>query len=183
MRKTAVMLAVAMILAGCSGEEKQETGNRQQAAGDGRRDARSQRELAAEIAAAEKMRKDEAEARYGEIRASWLGKRVRWTVSVLPALCRSAAACHALPFDRLGADRAIVQGWMPRLRLDAAGFAALQVRCSGQARCPVTIDATIAELTLSTEEPTALTLADVLTVTTPSSRADRRAGGRPRWRM
>ncbi len=162
--KTAVMLAVLMALA-CSSEQKQATGDRQQATGDrqqatgdGRRDVRTQRDLAADIAGAEKMRKDEAEVRYGEIRASWLGKRVHWTVSVLPALCRSAETCHALPFDRLGSDRAVVQGWMPRLRLDRASFAALQTRCAGRARCPVTLEATIAEMTLSTEEPTSLTL-------------------------
>jgi hypothetical protein len=162
--KTAVMLAVVMVLGGCSGEEKEkpETGDRGQETGDGRRDARTQRELAAEIAGAEKLRKDEQEIRYGEIRASWLGKRVTWTVDVLPALCRSAESCHALPFDRMGADRAIVQGWMPRLRLDGATFAALEARCTGRARCPVTVEATVSDFTLSADEPTSLALADVV---------------------
>jgi hypothetical protein len=159
MMKTAVMLAVVTVLGGCSREQqKQATGDGQQATGDRRRDERTQRDLAAEIAGADRLRKDEAEARYGQIRTSWLGKRVTWTVDVLPALCRSAENCHALPFDRLGADRAIVQGWMPRLRLDGATFAALEARCAGRARCPVTVEATVAELSLSTDEPTSLTL-------------------------
>ena len=85
------------------------------------------------------------------------------------ALCRSAASCHALPFDRLGADRAIVQGWMPRLHLDAASFSALQARCDGRARCPVTVQATVAALALSVDEPTSLTLGDVLVVSPAGS--------------
>jgi hypothetical protein len=161
--KTALMLAILTVLACGSKEQKQETGDRRPATGDGRRrDKRSQRDLANEIAGAEKMRRDDADAAYDRIRTSWLGKRVMWTVDVVPALCRSAESCHALAFDRLGADRAVVQGWMPRLRLDQAGFAALEARCAGRARCSVTVAATVAELTLSTDEPTSLTLADVL---------------------
>ena len=62
---------------------------------------------------------------------------------------------------RLGSDRAVVQGWMPRLRLDATTFAGLQSRCAGRARCAVTLEATIADFTLSNEEPTSLSLAGV----------------------
>jgi len=164
MMKTAVMLTALTVLAGCSREQKQQaTGDGQQATGNRQQQkAGTQRDLAAEIASADKMRKDEAEARYTEIRASWIGKRVRWTVDVLPALCRSAEACHALPFDRMGADRAIVQGWMPRLRLDGATFAGLEARCTGRGRCPVTVEATVSDFTLSADEPTSLTLADVV---------------------
>jgi hypothetical protein len=160
--KTAVILVILTAL-GCSSEQKQARDGRPETI-DGRQDERTQRDLANEIAAAETMRKDEVDGRYGQIRKSWLGKRVMWTVDVMPALCRSAESCHALAFDRLGADRAVVQGWMPRLRLDQAGFTALRARCAGQARCPVTVAATVAELTLSTDEPTSLTLADVLVV-------------------
>jgi len=159
--KTAVMLAVLTALAGCSREEKQETGNRQPATGSGQRDTRTQRDLAMEIGAAEKLPEEQAAARYDQIRKGWLGKRVTWTLDLVPALCRSADSCHALAFDRLGADRAIVQGWMPRLRLDRAGFAAYQTGCASRARCPVTVEATVAALTLSVDEPTSLTLADV----------------------
>jgi len=156
--KTAVIVMCMTALACAREQQKQATGDGQQATGDGRQRAGTQRDLAREIAAAEKLRKDEAELRYGAIRTSWLGKRVTWTVDVLPALCRSAESCHALPFDRTGADREIVQGWMPRLRVDGATFAALRARCAGRARCPVTVEGTIAELTLSTDEPTSLTL-------------------------
>lgn len=161
----AVMVVALTVLAGCSRENDDDrrpgTGDGQRATVSVQNDTRSQRDLAQEIAGAERLRKDEAEERYGQIRASWLGKRVTWTLDLLPALCRSAGECHALPFDRLGADRAIVQGWMPRLRLDPATFAALQAGCAGRARCPVTVEGTVAELALSTEEPTSLTLAGV----------------------
>ena len=159
--KSAAMVAVLMMLVGCSREEKQETGNRQPATGNGQRDARSQRDLAMEIALAEKLPKDEAAARYDQIRKGWLGKRVTWKLDLVPALCRAPDTCHALPFDRLGADRAIVQGWMPRLRLDRASFSAFQTRCPTLGRCPVTVEATVAALTLSVDEPTSLTLGDV----------------------
>ncbi|HEY8141177.1 MAG TPA: hypothetical protein VIG06_00845 [Kofleriaceae bacterium] len=161
--KTAVMLVAVAMLAGCSKREDrtQDTGHRTQDTGHGTIDGRTQRDLAAEIAGAEKLRRDEADAEYGRIRKSWLGKRVSWKVDVMSALCRSADECHALPFDRLGTDRTVVQGWMPRLRLDPATFAGLQARCAGRARCPVTVEATVADFTLSTEEPTSLTLAGV----------------------
>lgn len=159
--KAAAALALLAALAGCSRGEEPEAGERRPAAAGAPADARSQRDLAMEIADAENLRKDEQDARYGAIRKSWLGRRVTWKLDVMPALCRAADACHALPFDRLGADRDVVQGWMPRLRLDPAGFAALEARCAGLARCPVTVEATVAELTLSVDEPTSLTLADV----------------------
>ncbi len=162
--KTAVMLAVVTVLAGCSRESSNRTpgtGHRTQDTGHERIDWRSQRDLAMEIGAAEKLPEEQAAARYDQIRKGWLGKRVTWTLDLVPALCRSADSCHALAFDRLGADRAIVQGWMPRLRLDRAGFAAYQTGCASRARCPVTVEATVAALTLSVDEPTSLTLADV----------------------
>lgn len=158
----APLIALALLtVISCSRDDsngRQKTGDRKQATGTAQIDRRSQRDLAGEIAQAERLRKDEADVEYGRIRKSWLGKRVSWKVDVMNALCRSADECHALPFDRLGADRAVVQGWMPRLRLDPASFAGLQARCAGRVRCPVTVQATIAELTLSTQEPTSLTL-------------------------
>lgn len=160
MSTRAIALALLTLIA-CSRENDNKSGNRKQETGHGESDSRSQRDLATEIAEAEKMRRDEAADAYGKIRKSWLGKRVTWKVDVMPALCRTADACHALAFDRLGADRAVVQGWMPRLRLDAATFAALDARCRGRARCPVTVQATVADFTLSADEPTSLTLGDV----------------------
>lgn len=161
----APLIALALLtVISCSRDEndgRQEPGDGKQETGDGQIDARTQRDLAGEIARAERLRRDEADVEYGRIRKSWLGKRVSWKVDVVSALCRSADECHALPFDRLGADRTVVQGWMPRLRLDPASFAGLKARCAGRARCPVTVQATIAELTLSTQEPTSLTLAGV----------------------
>jgi hypothetical protein len=114
----------------------------------------SQRDLAREIAEAERD-----ERLFRKVARKWNGARVTWTVDVIAALCRTREACHALPFDRLGADRAIVQGWMPRLDLDPASFAALRATCGGTSRCPVTVEATIADLVVSPEEPTSLTLA------------------------
>jgi hypothetical protein len=160
-RLIALSLLAAMACSRENNDRTQDTGRRTQDTGHGQIDPRSQRELATEIAEAERLRKDEQGARYGAIRKSWLGKRVTWKVDVVPALCRAADACHALAFDRLGADRSVVQGWMPRLRLDAATFAALDTRCRGLARCPVTVQATVADFTLSADEPTSLTLGDV----------------------
>lgn len=181
--KRAVMVVLLSGLVACAKSD----GNRTPGAGDGNRETGmevgSQRELAREIAAAERLRRDEAEARYRAIRDRWLGARVVWTLDLLPALCRTAGACHALPFDRLGADRAIVQGWLPRLRLDPATFSALQARCAGHPRCPITVSATLAELTLSAEEPTSLTLADVVVSPRPAARERRPAGERSRQAM
>jgi len=167
--KTAWILALLTAVA-CSKDDRPTpaVGTEHLAAAE-RRDARSQRDLARDIAGAERLGKDQAAERYGEIRQSWLGKRVTWKLDLVHALCLSAGSCHALPFDRLGADRAIVQGWMPRLRLDAASFATLQGRCAGRARCPVTVEATVAALALSVDEPTSLTLADIEVVTPAGS--------------
>ncbi len=172
MKTAAAAWILALLTAvACSRDDRREapaTGREHPAAAE-RMDARSQRDLAQDIAGAEKLGKDQAAERYGEIRHSWLGKRVTWKLDLVQALCLSAASCHALPFDRLGADRAIVQGWMPRLRLDAAAFAALQSRCAGRARCPVTVEATVAALALSVDEPTSLTLGDIRVVTPAGS--------------
>jgi hypothetical protein len=104
---------------------------------------------------------DGAALALAEIRRDWLGKRLRWQVYVIPALCARPDLCHVLPFDRGGRDRAVVHGWMPELHLDLQTFAAVHATCAGEPRCLVEIEATLGGLELSTEYPTALAFHDV----------------------
>jgi hypothetical protein len=136
-------------------------------------DSRTQFDLAAAITAAE--RSDEAEDALDRVRRDFQGKRYRWTVYVMPALCPSAERCHVLPFDRAGADRTIMQGWMPRLELDADSFVALRRQCGDQPRCTIELEGTLSRLVLSTESLTSVHFGDVRIVTAPSP-ADVRQG-------
>ena len=125
-------------------------------------DSRTQHDLAAALTVVESSRDPDGVALgYQKIRASWTGKRYRWRVRVIEALCRSRDACNVLPFDRAGRDRSVVHGWMPRLLLDDSAFAAIARRCSGVASCEVGIEGTMSELTVDTENPTSLQFRDV----------------------
>jgi hypothetical protein len=124
-------------------------------------DPRDQYALARAIEEAEALGDDGAALALAEVRRDWLGKRLRWQVHVIPALCKRPDLCHVLPFDRAGPDRAVVHGWMPELHLDLPTFAALQATCAGKPRCTVSIEATLGGLELSTEYPTSLAFHDV----------------------
>jgi hypothetical protein len=125
-------------------------------------DSRSQYDLAAALSQVESSRDpDNVALGYQKLRASWTGKRYRWRVRVIEALCRSRDACNVLPFARAGRDRSVVHGWMPRLLLDDSAFAAIARRCSGVASCEIGIEATLSDLTVDMENPTSLQFRDV----------------------
>jgi hypothetical protein len=125
-------------------------------------DARDQYDLARAMTEAERSRDPDKVARgYHEIRASWTGKRYRWRVRIVEPLCRRADACNALPFQRAGKDKSLVHGWMPRLLLDGANFAAIRRACTGKPSCDVDIEGTLSQLRLDTENPTSLEFRDV----------------------
>lgn len=125
-------------------------------------DPRTQYDLARALSEVERSRdRGAAATAYARIRTSWLGHRYRWNVRVVEPLCRSRDACNVLPFDRGGSDQKIVHGWMPRLVLDDAGFAAIQRACKGAAPCRVDVEGTLSAFALDTENPTSLELSQV----------------------
>lgn len=125
-------------------------------------DPRSQYDLAAALTEVERSRDpDSVAVGYQKIRASWTGKRYRWRVRFIDALCRSRDACNVLPFDRAGRDKAVVHGWMPQLLLDEGSFAAIARSCSDKPSCEIGIEATLSGLTVDTENPTSLQFSDV----------------------
>ena len=125
-------------------------------------DARSQYDLVADIADAEKLDSDDAEVRYEEIRQDYQGKRFRWKVHRITALCPGVERCNVLPFDAGGKDhRRIVQGWMPRLQLTPETSAALDARCTGEQRCTFEFEGTLSKFVLSTEHLTSLQFDDI----------------------
>jgi len=97
---------------------------------------------------------------YEKIRASWEGKRYRWHVRVVPALCRREA-CNVLPFELADRQRGAVHGWMPGLELDETAYAAIEKSCAGQSSCPIDIEGTLSKLVVDTENPTSLEFSDV----------------------
>jgi hypothetical protein len=166
-----VLLVLAALLAwqGCKGKARnQDPGHAHDPAGPSGADraelavdSRSQYDLAAAIAEAERMYPDEAEDALDRIRREWQGKRFRWKVYLVPALCPSAEGCHVVPFDRAGADRTILQGWMPRLELTPAAFAVLREQCGDRPRCDIEFEGTLSRLVLSTDDLTSLHFGDV----------------------
>lgn len=124
-------------------------------------DTRTQYDLAAALAAIEQLPRDQAALELPELRRDWIARRYQWKVDVVPALCASVERCNVQPFDTGGADRHIVQGWMPRLELDQADLASIQRACPDARRCTITFRGTLTKLVLSTEEFTALGFTDV----------------------
>lgn len=125
-------------------------------------DSRSQYDLVAAIAEAERLDSDDADIRYEEIRRDYQGKRFRWQVHRIAALCPGTERCNVLPFDAGGEDhRKVVQGWMPKLQLTPETFAALDARCAGDQRCTFEFEGTLDKFVLSTEHLTSLHFNDI----------------------
>ncbi len=124
-------------------------------------DPRDQYTLAHEIAQARRVRED-LEGTLARTRAQWVGRRYRWELALLPALCPAVGPCVALPFDHLrSTTKPIRQGWLPRLALDADQRTALLAQCAPHARCVLDISAALDQFELSTEQPTSMTLSNV----------------------
>jgi hypothetical protein len=96
------------------------------------------------------------------VQHGWQGRRYSWELAMVPLFCAAPERCFVAPFDhaRFPARR-IRQGWMPRLDLDPASFAALQQACAGKAACVVRIAGTLQRFVFEAEQPTALELGDV----------------------
>jgi hypothetical protein len=124
-------------------------------------DARDQYALVADLEAALRLGEDDRDAAYDTVRRAWAGRRYSWEAFVVPMLCARADACVVVPFDHARRATPIVQGWLPRLRLDGTALAALRTACAAHAACVIRFEGTLAELNVSTALPTALTFSDV----------------------
>lgn len=124
-------------------------------------DPRDQYALAAAIQTARHTRDDLAGA-LARTRRAWIGRRYRWEVAFVPALCGTAGACVVMPFDH-HRDQAhpIRQGWLPRLELTADERAELRTTCQAHLRCVIDLSGQLSQFELSTEQPTSLTLTDI----------------------
>ncbi len=125
-------------------------------------DSRDQYALAHAIMSAQ--RSDDVEGSLARTRSEWIGRRYRWEVALVPALCSAAAVgpCVVMPFDH-GRDpeHSIHQGWLPKLDLSPDERSALLDACEAHRRCVIELSGTLRKFELSTERPTSLTLADV----------------------
>ena len=97
--------------------------------------------------------------------ARWRGKRLTWTVTRQPALCRSAEACHVIPFPVPAPEAASRHGWLPTLAFAPGEFDVLADECGDAGPCQVTFTGELSSLTGSSEEPTALGFTGVRIVT------------------
>jgi hypothetical protein len=121
-------------------------------------DRRDQYALAHDVVTALAQRPDDDPGALARVKKSWEDRRVRWEMAYIPALCSRKDRCFVAPFDHRRFEQRMVQGWLPRLDLDDAGFAALRDGCAAESRCVVRFEARVAELVLSHELPTAVTL-------------------------
>ena len=135
-------------------------------------DTRDQYALAHELVSAAKVDPDDDPDAYGRIVRSWEGKRYQWELAVIDVLCRRADSCVVAPFDHNRFEKRVVQGWLPRLELDAAAHAELQRQCQGKTRCIVRVDANMRALTASEAMPTSVTLNDVRILEARAPRQD-----------
>jgi len=116
--------------------------------------------LLADIRDAHAADRDGRAARLDDVSRTWRGKRVRWELGVLRPLCPNASGCAALPFDQARLDEPSGQGWLPRLELEPEEHARIVAACEEQPLCVVEVEATVSRVRLSTELPTAVTLAE-----------------------
>jgi hypothetical protein len=124
-------------------------------------DPRTQYELAHAIAEAKTHREDLPSA-LARTRSTWVGRRYRWEMAFMPALCGAEGQCVMMPFDhQRDPEHPIRQGWLPRLELDGDERRALGEACKGHARCVVDLSGHLGQLELSMEQPTSMTLSKV----------------------
>jgi hypothetical protein len=109
---------------------------------------------------------------FAQLTKAWQGRRFRWEVAYLPALCTHPDRCMVAPFDHARFERPIAQGWLPRLVLDEATFRAVRERCRSYRQCILEVDARLDELRLSNELPTRVTLTEAKLTGAREARAD-----------
>ncbi len=124
-------------------------------------DGRDQYQLARAISAAEATDEPSRARQFDQLRRSWLGKRYRWTVDVIPQLCRRAERCNVVPFERAEGEAKLVHGWLPRLQMGADSFGRLERHCAEKKRCQVAFEGTLSQFVLSTKHLTSLAFSDV----------------------
>jgi hypothetical protein len=127
-------------------------------------DTRDQYAFASALSQAQRSPPEEQEQRYAELRRDYRDKRLSWEVRFSPTLCRSGDRCVVLPFDHARSKERIVQGWLPRLELNAAGFEELERACAPHAACVFRFEGTLEKLIASPELPTSLSFSDVRVV-------------------
>jgi len=135
-------------------------------------DPRDQYALLDAVVAAKGSQLHADPAALARVRGDWIDHRVRWSVGLQPALCRSVGDCVVLPFDHSTRAAPIDQGWLPRLDLDTRARTALRQRCADHQRCVITLEATLSQFELSTELPTSVTLSDVQLLESRNASAD-----------
>ncbi|MBT8494964.1 MAG: hypothetical protein KJO07_18085, partial [Deltaproteobacteria bacterium] len=102
----------------------------------------SQYQLIRALAVAERDA-DDVGAALARVRRDWQGRRYRWRAYVVGSLCATPNACNVLVTDRLGADRDVVVGWMPRLHLSGVAHRRLAAGCAGPGRCEIRFEGTM----------------------------------------
>ena len=125
--------------------------------------AATQLDLARELVATEST--PDPDAALSELRTRWQGRHLRWTVTRQAVLCRTADACHVVPFPSPAPAEAAGHGWLPALEFAPGQFDKLLAACGDTAMCEVTFEGDLAELAASTEQPTSLRFANVAIVT------------------
>lgn len=125
-----------------------------------RSDERDQVQLATALSEARSTSLEEDPDAYGRVVRSWHGRRYRWELAHVPLLCRTPKACYMAPFDHNRIERRALQGWLPRLEMSDAEFAALEAGCKDTRRCIVRIEGTMG-LEASADAPTHVTFTGV----------------------
>ncbi len=103
---------------------------------------------------------DDADRRaaWTDVKQRWQGRRIRWNVTRVRALCNAPDACHvAVLSDEYPARH----GWLPGLSFAPGAFAALASTCGAKDPCAVAIEGTIAELVAAPDKPQSVRLVDV----------------------
>lgn len=158
------IIACVCLLTGCRGKDEASPAASSAApakAAAVEMDRRDQYALVRDIGSAQTVDANDDPEALARVTRAWQGRRYRWELAYLPALCQSADRCVLAPFDHARFERRVAQGWLPRLELDDKSFAALRKSCHSYTQCIVEIDARLAKLRLSTELPTQVSLDSV----------------------
>jgi hypothetical protein len=158
--RTLTLIALALVAFGCNDKpvvdgQPQKEATPAATPAPPKIDTRDQYTFVKDVMKAQRADLEEDPNAYYRVEQSWSGKRFRWELAYVPLLCRSADSCLMAPFDHARFEKRVIQGWLPRVELDAVAHAALVAQCRDKKRCIVTVDGKM-KASLSSEQPTSV---------------------------
>jgi hypothetical protein len=144
-------------------------------------DVRDQYAMALAMLQAETLDPDAQPSAFVRVREAWEGRRYRWTMGRIEALC-GEGPCLLVPFDHARFPHHVYYAFLARAALRDGQREAIESACAPHrdAGCVITIEGTLARLGLTLDAPASLALDDVVLIEARAASETEHWGSHPR---